>query len=99
MANSRYANEILTLFNFLSNPNVKFKLIKDKRPAYWPRELVIKAMEEMGVACWKSPHAWGQLFQNLLLTADVIKTIPVFSKLEIEDQVIYIYKKNSKGRK
>jgi hypothetical protein len=49
---------------------------------------MIKSMEEMGIGFWKNPAAWSRLLQNFLLIVDIIKTIPVFCKLEMADQVI-----------
>jgi hypothetical protein len=48
--------------------------------------VAIKFLEETGF--WKDPHYLGRFFQNMMLSVDMVKTIPVFSKLEIEDQVI-----------
>jgi hypothetical protein len=59
--------------------------LKEKSPACWDRVKGIKLLEETGL--WKSPERLGRFFQNLMLSADMIKTIPVFSKLEVEDQV------------
>jgi hypothetical protein len=49
---------------------------------------MLKSMEDMGFGYWNAPVSWGRLLQNYLLIVDMIKTIPVFSNLEMEDQVI-----------
>jgi hypothetical protein len=45
----------------------------------------INFMERNGF--WKSPQQLGRFLGKLLLAVDMIKTLPVFSQLELEDQV------------
>jgi hypothetical protein len=47
--------------------------------------MAIKYREQIGF--WEDSHFLGPYFQNLMLCVDVVKTIPVFSKLELEDRV------------
>jgi hypothetical protein len=47
---------------------------------------MLKNMENKGF--WKCPQELDRFMQNLMLSVDMIKTMPVFSMLNIEDQVI-----------
>ena len=47
--------------------------------------MVIKYMEQTGF--WKNYDFMGTYFQNMMLSVDMVKTMPVFHRLGMEDQV------------
>jgi hypothetical protein len=49
---------------------------------------MLKNMENKGF--WKCPQELDRFMQNLMLSVDMIKTMPVFPMLNIEDQVIFM---------
>jgi hypothetical protein len=52
--------------------------------------MAIKCIEQRGF--WKDRDFRRPFFQNFMLCVDVVKAMPVFSRLEMEDRVTYINK-------
>jgi hypothetical protein len=50
--------------------------------------MAIEHMENIGFCA--DIKVMGPYFQNLMLCVDMVKAIPVFSKLQMEDRVIYM---------
>jgi hypothetical protein len=50
--------------------------------------MAIKHMETIGLCA--DVTSLGPFYQSLMLCVDMVKALPVFSKLEMEDRVNYI---------
>jgi hypothetical protein len=65
----------------------QYKCIKVDRFPFWARVQAINFFENTGF--WKCPQRLARFFQKLMLSVDMIKSLPSFSMMDVEDQVAY----------